>query len=173
MGAMKRRDLLLAFVLTFVTAPAGATVLAKWDLAEVTRRADLIVVGTIEAQRYVEAGELMTESVVRVESTLHGAPAKRIVLSQLGGRKGRIITEIDGDARLAVGDRVLLYTYRHEDGRRYLVGMSLGAYQVEAKSARQTIDVPLVDRSGALSPPPGVRSIDLELVRSTIRQVHP
>lgn len=160
-----------------VGAPAAATVLADWDVEELVRRADLIVVGTVKEQRYIVDEALkavLTESEVVVERTLQGKEAASFVLTQLGGRAGSVVSEVVGDARLAPGDRVLLFTFRHEDGRRYLVGMALGAWFVvsgEEGSFSQDIESPLVDASGAVKAAPGRRTISVDDVRAAVEKI--
>ncbi|MCC7383777.1 MAG: hypothetical protein IT384_18190 [Deltaproteobacteria bacterium] len=151
-----------ALALLLLARPAEATVLADWSLDQVAARADLIVIGVVESKRTLAGEMLMTESVFRVERTLAGAATDRIVLSQLGGRQGDRVVEIVGDAELAIGGRFVLFTRVHADGRRYLVGMALGAYALEGERATQRIDAPLIDARGVVTPAPGVRSLPLE-----------
>lgn len=162
-----------ALVLVALAGPAAATLLADWDLDELARRADLIVVGTVEAQVTVVPTDkrvVLTESTIRVERTLLGAPRATFVLSQLGGRKGSVVTEIVGDARLAEGDKVLLFTFEHEDKRRYLVGMALGAWFLgeEPGVLEQTVTASLVDAQGQLREGPGLRQATLADVEAAI-----
>jgi hypothetical protein len=168
------RRLVLGLVVLVAASPVRATVLADWNLDDLVQRADLIVVGKVGAQRSVhvqQAGHgdtLMTETTIAVERTLLGRSGPSFVLSQLGGREGDRIVEIVGDAVLNPGDRVLLFTYQHSDGRRYLVGMSLGAYLAGGTTFDQQIDVPQIRPDGALLPPPGRRAITEAVVRSAI-----
>lgn len=162
------RAWLPALALFLAAPPAGSTLLSDWSLDQVAARADLIVIGVVESQRTVLADTLMTETVIRVEKTLAGSPADRIVLSQIGGRQGDRVVEVVGDASLAVGDRLLLFTRAHPDGRRYLVGMSLGAYLVEGEVATQRIDVPLITPDGQIAPAPGVRRLTLGRILEVI-----
>lgn len=111
---------------------AQATILADWELDELVRRSDRVVIGTVIAQRTVDAApgsitNLLTESTVRVEETLRGPHARELIITQLGGKKNGRSTWIEGDARLIEGRTMVLFTYLHPDGRRYLTGMSLGA----------------------------------------------
>jgi hypothetical protein len=125
----------------------------------------------------------MTETTVAVDELLLGDAAGDVMISQLGGVDGRVISEVVGDARLHVGQRVLLATYRHSDGRRYLVGMSLGAYEIVGSSAGpiftgpvetsnvqlvQSIDASMIDRTGKISAAPGQRSVSVEVMRAAI-----
>lgn len=162
-----------AAVLLFIWAgDASATILADWDLAEIIRRSDSIIIGRVAKRRtLVVEGRPMTESAVFVEETLLGEASETLVVSQLGGVVGRQASEVVGDARLRTGERVLLFTFRHPDGRRYLVGMALGAYVVRGDRLEQRVDVPLLREDGRLSPPPGRTARSLPEVRALIQGV--
>lgn len=132
--------------------------LANWSLDDVLSRADRVVIGTIGSQRSVRVnGRMLTESVVQVDRTLLGTHAPRFVLSQLGGRDGDLVTDVVGTARLVPGRRMLLITSKAEDGRQYLVGMALGAYEMDGERLSQVVDASLVDRDGTVLAAPAVR----------------
>jgi hypothetical protein len=149
-----------------------ATVLADWKLDDLAARADLVVVGTVGSKQMVKVERrVMTETEILVDLTLAGNGGDRIVVSQLGGKDGDTIVEIVGDASLRPGRRYLLFTYAHRDGRRYLVGMALGAWEAppgDSDRFVQQIDVPVIARDGSLAPAPGPRGISLEDVRLAI-----
>lgn len=162
---MHRTLLLMSAIL--VPAAVGATVLIEQSPQQIMRQADLVVLGHVVAQRSVRAqGTLMTESLVAVEETLKGPATRQVVISQLGGKDGNIEMDVPGDARLVPGQRVVLATYLHDDGRRYLVGMALGAFVIEGQRAMQTVDAPLVTPGGGVQAPPGVRILSLTNLRA-------
>lgn len=169
---MRRSLLSLAFALAFSLAPAAeATVLANWSMEEVVSRADSVVIGTIGAKRTVEGkkGRLLTETTVQVDEVLMGAPRGELVVSQLGGRRGEVVTEVAGDAKLEPGARMLLMTFEHKDGRRYIVGMALGAFRLDGEATLvQRIDATLLDDQGKMHPAPGLRKTSLEKVRALV-----
>lgn len=142
----------------------ASTVLADWDVPELVARADQIVIGTIGDQRTVSVeGGPFTETTIQIEETLLGDRAQRtLVVSQIGGTINGRRTSIDGDARLVRGRRMLLFTYRHADGRTYLVGMALGAFVVDGDRLAQTIEVDQV------SSPPSSRTRSLRELRKLI-----
>ncbi len=158
-----------------VATPASATILADWDLADLAVRTDTVVIGVVGSQRSLRVdGLLMTETEVRVERILRGEPRDTLTLSQLGGREGTLIAEVIGTAELIPGERVLLFTYRHADGRRYLVGMALGAFFVRDREVlTRRVDVPLMTRDGSLRPPPGRQQLRLEEVETALRETRP
>jgi hypothetical protein len=150
---------------------AHATVLADWSLEEVVGHADRVVIGVVVEQR-AERGDRYprTETAVRVERVLRGADVERFTVTQYGGQFGDLVVRIPGDPRLRVGQRLLLITRRARDGRDYLVGMSLGVYQVVGERLRQSIDVPVLGDGGELRPPPGLRWLRLEDVEAAVRR---
>jgi hypothetical protein len=188
-----RSSLPVLLILSAVSVRSEATMLADWSLDEVLHRADLVVIGEVVSQSYVKVADaergyqLMTESHIRIEETMleqrksdaSGSQAAKpgraqhergqeIVLSQLGGVEGKVVSEIVGDARLHVGQQVLLVTYQHKDGRRYLVGMSLGFYEIAGGELLQNIEATIFDRQGRVLPAPGQRAISMEAMRAAI-----
>lgn len=170
----------LAAVLVGVglASPAAATVLADWSLEDLVRRADLVVIGTVTEQAFVvdeKRRAVLTRSSIDVERTLMGKSVEAFTLTQLGGKAGSVVTEVMGDAQLAVGERVLLFTFEHDDKERYLVGMALGAWKVEGTPElpvlSQRIDSPLAAMDGKLRPAPGLRTASLEDVKAAIDAV--
>lgn len=182
MSAARRALLACTVVMGLLGAglagPAAATVLADWSLEDLVRRADLVVIGTVAEQAFVvdeKRRAVLTRSSVQVERTLMGKSVEAFTLTQLGGRAGSVVTEVMGDAHLAVGERVLLFTFEHDDKERYLVGMALGAWKVEgtpeAPALSQRIDSPLAAMDGKLRPAPGLRTATLEDVKAAIDAV--
>lgn len=165
----------LSATLVGLAAPAGATTLLAWDLAELARRADLVVIGTVTARATTEVDRtLMTDTYVRVERVLRGEPTAALSVRQLGGKLGRRVVDVPGDAALEVGQRYVLFTHAPGDGRtRYLMGMALGALRLEGDEGVQQIDVPLMSSTGELTPPPGARRVPLAELERVVRSVGP
>lgn len=172
------KPLLAALCCLLLALPSAATVLVNWSLEDLVKRADLVVIAKVTDQAFVvdeERRMVITETTVEVERTLMGKTQPGFVLTQLGGRAGSVVTEVMGDAHLSVGDRVLLFTFEHEDKRRYLVGMALGVWHVEntadAPILSQQIDDPLVGATGELLPAPGRRTASIDDVKAAIETV--
>lgn len=166
-----RRAVFLVVWGMLLPASGRATMLVNWSLEDLLARADRVVTGTIGAQRSVEAnGRVMTESVVEVERTLLGPDVRRFVLSQLGGRVGSFVVDVAGTARLVPGRRVLLITRRAEDGRWYLVGMALGAYNMDGERLEQVVDASLVKSDGTVLTAPRAREAFLADVIEAVKK---
>jgi hypothetical protein len=175
MGAVTSRPRTLALLLALVVgASAHATVLVDRSLPELLRRAERVDVAVVTSQRFVDRGEMgLTETTLRIERTLRGPTRSALVLSQLGGDKDGVATELVGDARLRVGDRVLLLTRRSPDGRSWLVGMGFGAWRLDDDVARVRVDAALVGADGQLRAGPHERTTTIEVVERALQQVAP
>jgi hypothetical protein len=177
MGSTRRplaRPLAIALLLVGGISAAHATVLVDRTLPQLLARAERVDVGVVTAQRFVDEGEMgVTETTVRIERTLRGASTPTLVLSQLGGERDGVVTELVGDARLREGDRVLLLTRRSPDGRSWLVGMALGAWRVDGELATVDLNVALIGDDGTLRPGPHARVTTLADVERTITAVTP
>lgn len=169
------RTLVLASALLWglsLAPAASATVLFDWDVEELTRRADLVVVATVlSKQSFAADGTLMTTTRLRVERVLLGAAGAELAVLQLGGRLGPRVVDVPGDAELTPGQTYLLFTAQ-PPGQPYrsLVGMALGALRLDGNSLTQTVDVPVLNERGVLAPPPGTRVHDLEELERAVRR---
>ncbi|MBI4816820.1 MAG: hypothetical protein HY791_11210 [Deltaproteobacteria bacterium] len=149
---MRRGATILSLIL--LTSTSRATVLEELTLDDLARRADSVVVGVIGSKSTIRHGdELLTETEVLVERTLLGPTRASFLVTQLGGESDGFVTEIVGDARLRTGRRMVLFTYVHPDGRRYLVGMALGAFELSGAAATQLIEASIQRSDGSLLPP--------------------
>ncbi|HSI05633.1 MAG: hypothetical protein ACAI38_11510 [Myxococcota bacterium] len=169
---MPQRPHLLAVVLLLLAGPAQATVLADWTLEERIAHSDSVVAGTITAQRVTRVGDdIVTESTVVVSRTLFGPERRELTVSQLGGTIGETTLHVEGSAHFEVGDEVVLIVKRDARGRDQLVGMSLGAFLVKGRLARQSIRVPLMGSDGRLRKAPGEQVVDMERIRAAAADV--
>ncbi|OGQ90708.1 MAG: hypothetical protein A2289_17855 [Deltaproteobacteria bacterium RIFOXYA12_FULL_58_15] len=139
---------------------AEATLMAERSLDEQVAKADLIVIGVVTRQHSYAVGKtIMTDTTVRIEQTLKGKSQLTIEVTQLGGRIDNRVVEVVGDAVLRPGQRLLLMTYVHADGGRYLVGMALGAILLDddpqpacgLTGGSQTTDTTTILPNGELS----------------------
>ena len=113
-----------------------ALTLLEQSPAQVMHQADVVVLGTVVAQRPLQhQGLIHTQFLVRVEETLKGPSTATLVVTQLGGRLGTVEMDVPGDRPLHIGERVVLATYAHADGNRYLVGMRQGIFDVTPSSS--------------------------------------
>jgi hypothetical protein len=132
-----RRPLLALAVLGSATLAWSASQRAL-DLAEMVAAAHEIVIGEVvgTTSRW-HRRLIVTEAIVRVDEALKGAPSgRKVKVRQLGGTAvhpvlGAPITmEVSGQARLARGERVLLFLEELRPGRRQLVGAAQGKFVI-------------------------------------------
>ena len=112
---------------------AAASTAVAMDVPQLTRRADVILRGTVSGQSssWAPGGRrIVTETRVRVASVLKGAPAREVRVLQPGGAVGGVGQRVSGAARFADGEEVLLFL-EHQRGDHYqVVGMAMGKFQV-------------------------------------------
>lgn len=136
---VKRLSLLLAFVvlaLVAVPKPADASVMLALDFPALVAQADHVVVGDVESStsRWDGAGKIVTDVSIRVDETMMGnrASGETLVVTHLGGAVGGVGLHIEGEARFAVGERVLVFgaNVRGSNTLVRVVGMSQGAFEI-------------------------------------------
>lgn len=121
---------LLAGIL--VPKQAQATVMIYMDTKELTKRAQVVVRGTVVQQQVVEIqGHLWTDSYVRVDEGLKGGLGSRqtMIVRQPGGDTVVVGERVSGAARFSVGEEVLVLA-RPVSHFFVPVGMCLGKYRI-------------------------------------------
>jgi hypothetical protein len=131
---MRYPHLLLSIALVAL-APRGAraTVMLKLELRDLVGRADVIFVGKatrVESRWSEDRRHIVTDTTFLVERGVRGAlPGATVTVRHLGGSVGGIGMLIAGTPSFRVGEQALLFTDLRA-GRRYVTGMSQGAYLV-------------------------------------------
>jgi len=123
--------------------PATATVVAGLDREALVRGAEAIVAGVVtavEAQPGPPGGpEILTRIEIEVWQA-YKAPAggtpPRLALLQTGGSLDGRTLHIHGQARFAVGERVLVFVERLADGRLVPHGMAQGKFTLVERDGR-------------------------------------
>lgn len=144
---------------------AGASILQTLDTPELVRRAEHILVGTVEGQRSHWADEshsaIVTDVNIRVTTALRGARAGDVVtVRRLGGTVDGIGMRVFGEASYAAGEEVLLFAERRGEAL-YAVGMTQGKLHVNRDGVTKSVSVDLQGAellppaSGPLQPQPG------------------
>jgi hypothetical protein len=172
--AIGLRTLLAALLCTLAIAGgwlggrAQASTVRALSLAELTYKAELIVVGVpFEAQsrRHVDGKLLVTDVGVRVERVLEGGakPGESLVVTLLGGELDGIALSVPGEATLVLGERALMFLQRAPRSRDLrVVGMAQGCMAMEPAADGTMMVIPggsgsaLVERNsdGRLRPAP-------------------
>lgn len=158
----------LALVGSWLGARAHASTVRALSLADLTRKAEVIVVGVPEeaqSRRHVDGKLLVTDVSVRVERVLEGTakPGESLVVTLLGGELDGVALSVPGEAALPLGKRSLLFLYRaSRSGDLRVVGMAQGAMSMQAAADGTPMIIPggsgsaLVERGsdGRLHPAP-------------------
>ncbi|NOZ01705.1 MAG: hypothetical protein GXP54_07430 [Deltaproteobacteria bacterium] len=131
---------LLAVVVVSVGSAAGGSIVRRMGLDEMTRAADLIVRGKVEAasSRYDDPPDehrIVTDVTVRVQDCLAGDPGRTgfLTVTVLGGVVEGRGQWVPGAPRMSVGDDVVLFLRPARvsvDGkpRRTVIGLSQGVF---------------------------------------------
>jgi hypothetical protein len=130
---------LLSFIctLTFlaaVSSPADATTVEERSLRAVVEEAHSIVHGTVisTSSRWTENRSMIVTDVrIEVHDVLKGDPAAEVVVTQPGGKVGRLRVEADGASAFRAGDETILFLRRGKQGRSHVVGLFQGHFRVE------------------------------------------
>jgi hypothetical protein len=159
---------LLVLGASWWSPPADASTVRALSLAELTRKAELIVVGTpqrAQSRRHVDGRLLVTDVSVLVEKVQKGTvkPGDSLVVTVLGGELDGVALSVPGEAVLPPGQRSLVFLYRATRSRDLrVVGMAQGSMAIEADPTGTVMVIPggsgsaLVERGddGRLHPSP-------------------
>lgn len=135
MGSTPR---LVAFALCVLCTTAEATTLLAFDVSELVRRSDAIVVGKVlrSESRWSGDGRLIfTESEVEVREVVKGGPATLVRVQELGGVVDGLEQRVQGMASFSPGEEVLLFLQPRGMRHFHLVGMAQGKYRLEKPEA--------------------------------------
>jgi hypothetical protein len=137
-----------------VARPSAQTPAA---LPALTDSATAIVSGTVTTLSSASDGvAIYTYVTLQVAEVLKGSllPGESIVLKQMGGFANGVGLHIDGQARFAVGDDVLVFlAVRPRDGTLYTVGLAEGAWPASELPAVRAVVMAQPQRDAAVSQP--------------------
>ncbi len=136
-------------VILWSSAVARATVMVEVPLEDMILGADAIVHGRVianDVRMSLDRGELEPNTFVTIEVTewLAGEGGRTVTLRELGGTFQGITTEVVGVPRYAVGDEVIVFLERREDGREDLRTMAMAQGQFRVRHS--LTEAPRVER---------------------------
>ena len=80
------------------------------DVAQVTRRADLVVHGFVTTKQTAWVGRVLyTLYDVSVQETLKGAPRNSVVVAVAGGARGNVRLTVPGAPNLQIGEQLVVF----------------------------------------------------------------
>lgn len=130
MNAMR---LMLGLVLLIAAGTLHATTALKLDLATLTDKSSVVVVGKVDSKEAKwDAGKtaIWTHHTLTVSETLKGTHEKTRDVVIRGGVVGDIGQHVSGAGTLDVGSQYVLFLWKDDDGRLQLQGMVQGAFAV-------------------------------------------
>jgi len=129
-----------AAILLLFTAPAWASSVLGLSIEDQTRLSKLVVTGEVVAQRGVIHADSGVETAVnlRVTEVFKGdvRPGDVVVFHTRSGEVDGVISGAVGEARLRVGQEVLVFI-EDIDGRLYNLGLSMGVWKVQLDRGRR------------------------------------
>jgi hypothetical protein len=136
--------LALGCLLLAAAAPATASLVKALSLAELTQRADLIVVAVAKEHmsRPAKGGKLIvTDVALQVDDVLKGKAerGKSVVATVLGGAIGELGLHVPGEAQLPIGRRLIVFLYRSGGSELHVVGMAQGVMALHEANGQTTV----------------------------------
>ncbi|HET9235409.1 MAG TPA: hypothetical protein VFP10_14845 [Candidatus Eisenbacteria bacterium] len=122
----------------------GATTIQDMNLQDMVTMAPSIVVGTVESSssRWNDDRSLIVTDVrIRVVDVLKGPSVSEVVITQPGGRVGKLRVDVDGAAAYPVGDEAVLFLASDAKGQQQVLGLSRGRFDIvtDARSGKKTV----------------------------------
>jgi hypothetical protein len=173
-----RRCASLFLMATFLTAPAFATTVAKLDLAQLVKRADLIVQGQVQSVYSQWDGQrrlVFTYISIRVDESLKGGNRQSVLIRQVGGTAGTVQMSIAGVPQFKSGEIAVVFLKQQDDSTFQVVGMNQGLYEiVEDYAVSNVFGVDLYDsKTGEIARPLVGGRAPLEQLKTKIRELLP
>lgn len=127
-----------AALVLVVGATARATVMVEVSLEEMIQEAEVIVHGRVvrsDVRVAIDDGQMVPHTFTTIEVTewLAGEGGETVQLRELGGTFHGVTHHIAGTPSYAIGDEVVVFLERREDGRRDLrtFAMAQGKFVVQ------------------------------------------
>jgi hypothetical protein len=132
---MLRLALTLALFCMIVPAvpTIEATTIVHMTLEEMADASPSIVHGRVvsaQSRWNEDRTMILTDVVVRVESSLKGGEPGSITLTQLGGRVGALRVDVPGAVPFKAGEEAVLFLAPDDRGRMMVNGLSQGRFDV-------------------------------------------
>jgi len=136
-----------AFVLAVflgIVPIALATTIAEMPLKDLVSMAPSIVVGTVESSnsRWNEDHSLIVTDVrIRVTDVIKGQNAGEVVITQPGGKVGKLRVDVDGATAYQNGQETVLFLAPDRHGHQQVLGVFRGRFDVttDARTGRKSV----------------------------------
>jgi hypothetical protein len=166
----------VALMLALLAAPAFATTVTKLNLAQLVKRADLIVQGQVQSvytQWDAEQHLVFTFISIRVDESLKGGNRQSVLIRQVGGTVGTVQMSIAGVPQFKSGEMAIVFLKRQDDSTFQVVGMNQGLYEIVEDFAVSNLSgVDLFDsKTGEITKPLVGGRAPLEQLKTKIREL--
>ncbi len=138
-----------------LAAPAAATIIAPFDLDDLTTLATDVVRGEVVGIESAWQGRFIwTDVRVEVTDCLKGACAQsELTVRVLGGYADHLMLEVQGFARYDLGEEVVLFLERMPGGRYRTTGLAQGKFTLRhgpegVVAERESLTLAHRDRQG-------------------------
>ena len=123
---------------------AGATTIQEMNIRDMVTMAPSIVVGTVESStsRWNDDRSLIVTDVrVRVVDVLKGPSLSELVITQPGGRVGKLRVDVDGASAYPIGEEAVLFVAPDAKGQHQVLGLSRGRFDIvtDARSGKKSV----------------------------------
>ncbi len=160
-----RRLLFPAFIFAMslgIVPAVLATTVREMPLRDLVSTAPSIVVGTVESSssRWNEDRSLIVTDVrIRVTDVIKGQDAGQIVITQPGGRVGKLRVDVDGAAPYLSGQEAILFLAPDAHGHKQVLGLFQGRFDIatDAHTGKKSVHgLKAADFQAMQSAKPGV-----------------
>ncbi|MCB9893951.1 MAG: hypothetical protein H6839_05875 [Planctomycetes bacterium] len=130
------RTMAVALLLVVCAAGLHATVALKLDVATLTTKSELIVIGKVDsATAKWDAAKtgIWTHHDITVSETLKGTHEKTRDVVTRGGVVGGVGQAVAGSGNLEIGTEYVFFLWKDDDGRYRLQGMAQGAFEISER----------------------------------------
>ena len=131
MNSVKR--LLLILALCFVSAELSANLMRPLPIEELSRKADLVVLGTVQnksSHRDAE-GRIYTRIELQVSEAWKGVVSgTTLTIYQGGGTVGNERVEVSGEAEYGIGEEVVAFLVLNPRGQPITLALAQGKFHV-------------------------------------------
>jgi hypothetical protein len=165
-----------ALMLALIAASAFATTVAKLNLEQLVKRADIIVQGQVQSvysQWDEERHLVFTYVSIRVDESIKGSNRRSVLIRQVGGTVGTVQMSIAGVPQFRTGEAAIVFLKHQDDSTFQVVGMSQGLYEVvEDYAISNVFGVDLFDnQTGQITKPLIGGRAPLEEFKTKIREL--
>jgi len=128
----------VALLLAAGPGPAQASMFLKEDVQSLKQRAEAVVrASVVDVRSYwnADATMIFTDVTLVVKGRLHGSSDNRIVVRVPGGTVGDFSVDMEGAPRFSVGEDVVAFVARWDDGVPMVAGYFQGVSRIRRDSA--------------------------------------